>query len=165
MLRQMIRGATPLSQATRLANRQSVRAYSSGPSSSNSFLERAQQLGTQAAKSAERLLGTWSEPIMYNLRVAGSLAKQVYISEKLAPPTQLSTWVNAYREMFANVSSPHWWTQTLPGGQWRRVALYGVEAVGIFAIGEIVCELLTQIGKRSLIGYKINTHGQDAGHH
>lgn len=143
MLRQMIRGATPLSQASRLASRQSVRAYSSAPSSGNGMMERAQQMGSQIAKSAERLLGGWSEPIMYNLRVAGSLLKQVYITEKLAPPTNASVWASAYRQMFANVSNLSWWTHTLPAGEWRRVLLYGTEAVGIFAIGEIVRLSLT----------------------
>lgn len=141
MLRQMIRGATPLSQASRLATRQTVRSYSTAPNQGNALMERAQQFGSQVAKTAERLLGRYSEPIMYNLRVAGSLLKQVYIAEKLTPPTQLSTWAAAYRQMFANVTNPSWWTHTLPGGEWRRVALYGTEAVGIFAIGEIVCDL------------------------
>lgn len=136
--RQMIRGATSMSQATRLAGRQSARTYATAPGQGNALMERAQQIGTSVAKAAERALGSYAEPIMYNLRVAGSLAKQVYISEKLAPPTSFQTWVSAYRQIFQNLSSASWWTHTLPAGQWRRVAVYGVEAVGIFTIGEMV---------------------------
>ncbi|WFD43363.1 hypothetical protein MPSI1_002024 [Malassezia psittaci] len=156
----MIRNVAQVARVSRMTKLPSARAYSTSPTpnSTNGMMERAQQIGSSIAKTAERMLGRYSEPIMYNLRVAGSLMKQVYIAEKLAPPTNLGTWTAAYRQMFANATNPSWWTHTLPAGEWRRVALYGTEAVGLFAIGEI-------IGKRSLIGYKLTTQGKDHSSH
>lgn len=95
---------------------------------------------------------------MYNAKVAGALAKQVYISEKLAPPSSVSAVVSAYKKIIQSVSSPTWWSHTMPAGDWKKVALYGTEALGLFSIGEI-------IGKRRIIGYSIDTHGADPHHH
>ena len=80
----------------------------------------------------------YAEPIVYNLKVAGSLAKQVYIAEKLAPPTSVSQITSAYRQIWECVSKPSYWMNSLPSGEWKKVAVYGVEAIGIFSIGEIV---------------------------
>ncbi|WFD26062.1 hypothetical protein MNAN1_001037 [Malassezia nana] len=146
-----------LPQATRLL-RQPVRGYATSPTAAKGLAERAQQLGQSVAKAAERALGSYAEPIVYNLKVAGSLAKQVYIAEKLAPPTSLSQIASAYRQIWTTVSNPSWWTHSLPGGDWRHVLVYGVEAVGIFSIGEM-------IGKRRIVGYKINEWDADSEHH
>ena len=111
------------------------------------------------------------------MRVAGSLAKQVYIAEKLAPPTSVSQVTSAYQQIWSSISKASWWTHSLPAGEWRKIAVYGVEAVGIFSIGEIVREAAfaviwhakeltpVQIGKRSLVGYKIKEHAGAHGHH
>ncbi|PKI84324.1 hypothetical protein MVES_001627 [Malassezia vespertilionis] len=106
-------------RSTQSASRVSARSYSSAPNAGPSMIERLQQAGSSFAKTAERSLGSYSEPIMYNLRVAGSFLKQVYISEKLAPPMHLKNWTDAYRQIWQDVSSHKWWTQTLPSGQWR----------------------------------------------
>lgn len=152
-------------QATRLV-RQPVRGYATTPNAAKGLAERAQQLGLSVAKAAERALGSYAEPIVYNLKVAGSLAKQVYIAEKLAPPTSVSQVVAAYRQIWATVSNPSWWTHSLPSGDWRKVAVYGVEAIGIFSIGEIVrVERSHQIGKRRIVGYKIRECESEKHHH
>lgn len=75
---------------------------------------------------------------MYNLRVTRSLLKQVYIAEKLAPPTNLQVIMNAYKTMWANATNPSYWLNTVPAGDWRKLVVYGVEALGFFSIGEIV---------------------------
>lgn len=147
-----------MSQATRLAHQQSVRGYATTPSQAQGIAQRAQQLGNSVLKVAERALGSYAEPIVYNLKVAGSLAKQVYIAEKLAPPTSVSQITSAYRQIWECVSKPSYWMNSLPSGEWKKVAVYGVEAIGIFSIGEI-------IGKRSIVGYNIKTNGKDHGHH
>lgn len=152
-------------QATRLL-RQPVRGYATAPNAANGLAERAQQLGASIAKVAERALGSYAEPIVYNLKVAGSLAKQVYIAEKLAPPTSLSQIAAAYRQIWTTVSNPSWWTHSLPAGDWRKVMVYGVEALGIFSIGEMVrMHDSHQIGKRKIVGYKIRECESEKHHH
>lgn len=135
MFRQMV-----TSQSSRLARTSMTRGYASqsGNGAVQGLSERAQAIGASVLKVAERALGSYAEPVMYNLKVAGSIAKQVYIAEKLAPPTSLSQIQAAYRQIWACVSKASWWTHSLPAGEWRKVAVYGVEAIGIFSIGEIV---------------------------
>lgn len=134
MYRQMM-----MSQAKRVARMPSVRGYASSTGDfSKGMMERAQSIGSSIARTAERALGKYAEPVTYNLKVAGALAKQVYVTEKLAPPTSLHQITSAYRQIWSCVSNMSWWTHALPGGEWKKVAVYGVEAVGIFAIGEIV---------------------------
>lgn len=92
----------------------------------------------------------YSEPIKYNLSVASSIAKQVYVAEALAPPTSLHSITSAYRQIWSKASDKAYWAQLLTKGDWKRVGIYAVEAYGIFTIGEM-------IGRRSLVGYKLDT--------
>ena len=92
----------------------------------------------------------YSEPIKYNLSVAGSIAKQVYVAESLAPPTSLHTITSAYRQLWSKATDRSYWSQLLTNGDWKKLAIYAVEAYGIFTIGEM-------IGRRSLVGYKIDS--------
>lgn len=115
---------------------------------------------------------------MYHIRVAGSLFKQVYIAEGMAPP-KLQSIQEAYRTMYARAIDTNWWSGVANNGEWKRLALYAVEAYGIFNIGEMVCtsvsppfdeltglrdhaeadsafNLLLQIGRRHLVGYKLD---------
>ena len=87
---------------------------------------------------------------MYNAKVAGALARQVYISEKLTPPTSLSTIASAYKKIIQSVSSPTWWSHTVPAGDWKKLVVYGTEAIGLFSIGEIVRVLLTRSASAAL---------------
>lgn len=138
MYRQMM-----MTQAKRLARMPSARGYATSSSDfSKGLFERAQIVGSSIAQTAERALGKYAEPVRYNLKVVGALAKHVYVSEKLAPPTSLHQVSTAYRQIWECVSNLSWWTHVLPGGEWKKVAVYGVEAVGIFAIGEIVRMLM-----------------------
>lgn len=84
----------------------------------------------------------YSEPIKYNLKVAGSIAKQVYVAEGLAPPTSVSTISSAYRTIWSRVTDASYWAQLLTKGEWKRVGIYAVEAYGIFTIGEMVRRIL-----------------------
>ena len=130
-----------MSQATRRMQAQGARGYASASGDfAKNMTQRAQALGTSVFQAAERALGSYAEPIIYNLRVAGSLAKQVYIAEKLAPPTSVSQVTSAYQQIWSSISKASWWAHSLPAGEWRKIAVYGVEAVGIFSIGEIVRE-------------------------
>ena len=75
---------------------------------------------------------------MYNLRVAGSLFKQVYIAEGLAPPRSLQVIQDAYKTMYARAIDANWWTNLAKSGEWQKTAIYAIEAYGIFHIGQMV---------------------------
>mgnify|MGYP001508361819 FL=1 len=98
MFRQMV-----TSQSSRLARTSLTRGYASqsGNGAVQGLSERAQAIGASVLKVAERALGSYAEPVMYTLKVAGSIAKQVYIAEKLAPPTSLSQIQPAYPQLWA----------------------------------------------------------------
>ena len=76
----------------------------------------------------------YREPLMYNLSVARELLKQVYVAERLAPPTSLSTITSAYQTLWARASNPGYWREILKNGEWQRVGVYAVEAYGIFKV-------------------------------
>ncbi|KAJ9108782.1 hypothetical protein QFC21_000102 [Naganishia friedmannii] len=108
----------------------------------------AKRVAGPVGDSMGRLLGGYREPIVYNWKVFTSLCRQVYIAEKLAPPTSLSTWVHAYAQIWSRATSPAYYKKIAQTGEWSKVAVYGLEAYGIFKIGEI-------IGRRNLVGYKL----------
>lgn len=82
--------------------------------------------------------GALSDTIYYNLRVAGSLFKQVYIAEGLAPPTNVNTLREAYSTLYKRAIDGSYWSKVANNGEWKKIAIYGVEALGIFTIGEMV---------------------------
>ncbi|SAM76056.1 related to ATP20-subunit G of mitochondrial F1F0-ATP Synthase [Ustilago bromivora] len=139
-------------------SRASAGAPEKASSAINDITKKAQELGGPALKRVEGLLGGYSEPIKYNLSVASNIAKQVYVAEGLAPPTSLNTILSAYRQIWSKASDKGYWAQLLTKGDWKRVGIYAVEAYGIFTIGEM-------IGRRSLVGYKIDTSKHAHGHH
>lgn len=81
---------------------------------------------------------TWGvgyrEPIMYNLAVARELAKQVYVAERLAPPTSLGTVANAYSTLWSRASNMSYWQDLARTGEWKKVGVYGLEAYGIYKV-------------------------------
>ncbi|KAI0058784.1 hypothetical protein BV25DRAFT_1810239 [Artomyces pyxidatus] len=94
------------------------------------------------------LLGAYRQPLEYNFHVARELLKQVYVAERLQPPTSLAQVQSAYASIWQRASSPAYWREIARTGEWQRVGVYAVEAYGIYKIGEI-------IGRRSLVGYKL----------
>jgi len=116
----------------------------------------AQRLLASAGKAlgplgerAAGLLGSYRQPLLYNAEVARELLKQVYIAERLQPPTSFATITDAYTVLCARAKNPQYWRDLLKTGEWTRVALYGLEAYTIFKVGEI-------IGRRHLIGYNLH---------
>ena len=74
---------------------------------------------------AYHLLHTaYKDPLVYNFKVFTSLARQVYIAEKLAPPTNLNTWINAYTKIWSSAVSPNYWKGIAQNGQWAKVGVY-----------------------------------------
>ncbi|KAF5342392.1 hypothetical protein D9611_001125 [Ephemerocybe angulata] len=98
-------------------------------------------------EKAGQLLGSYKEPLVYNAAVAREVVKQIYHAERLSPPS-LATVREAYAELWSQVSNPAALRQLVQSGQLAQVGIYGLQAYGIFKIGEI-------IGRRSLVGYKI----------
>ncbi|GAA6037214.1 hypothetical protein JCM8097_008624 [Rhodosporidiobolus ruineniae] len=125
--------------------------------------ESAQQKATQAAQQAQQkasqalssvsqtagnLLGAYKEPVLYNAAVAKELAKQVYVAEKLAPPSfaQVSYTFRQFAQQAPHLS---FWQKLYESGEYKRWLLYAVEAYGIFTIGEM-------IGRRHVVGYELD---------
>ena len=71
---------------------------------------------------------------MYNLSVAREVLKQVYVAERLAPPTSFSTVTSAYQTLWARASNPGYWREILKNGEWQQVGVYALEAYGIFKV-------------------------------
>ena len=65
----------------------------------------------------------YKDPIVYNFKVLASLARQVYIAEKMAPPTNLSAYVNSYANIWSNAVSPNFWKGLAQNGQWAKVGV------------------------------------------
>lgn len=127
---------------------------------STSTQQRAQESLTKALECAKKtltpvgdrvgvLLGSYRQPLLYNLSVSRELLKQIYIAENLAPPRSLSTVLDAYSTLWARVRDTGYWRTIFSNGEWARVGVYAVEAYGIFKIGEI-------LGRRSLVGYDLH---------
>ncbi|CAO1635431.1 unnamed protein product [Sympodiomycopsis kandeliae] len=119
-------------------------------------LEKAKQFGQTVGQKAQPYVGSYADPLIYNLKVIGNIAKQVYIAESLAPPKSVATIVDSYKTFYSRAINKEYYQRLLKTGEWKKVAIYGLEAYGIFSIGEM-------IGRRSLIGYDLQKHGDD--HH
>jgi hypothetical protein len=91
----------------------------------------------------------YRQPLLYNLAVTREFLKQIYTAERLAPPTSLSQITAVYKQLYSNAISIPFWRELWTSGQWTKVAIYGLEAYGIFHIGEM-------IGRRHIIGYKLD---------
>jgi len=115
----------------------------------NKALESARKIGGQVGEKFGSLLGSYRQPLLYNLAVAREVLKQVYIRESLAPPTSVSALTNTYSTLWARARDPAYWREIARTGEWARVGIYGLEAYFVFHIGEM-------IGRRSLVGYKLD---------
>ncbi|KAG7090333.1 hypothetical protein E1B28_009453 [Marasmius oreades] len=95
------------------------------------------------------LLGSYKQPVFYNLAVARELVKHVYRAESLSPPTSIDTVRSAYQTLWSRASSREYWVNAIRSGEIARIGVYAVEAYGLYKIGEI-------IGRRSLVGYNLH---------
>jgi F-type H+-transporting ATPase subunit g len=89
-----------------------------------------------------------TDSLTYNLKVAGSIMKQVYIAEGLAPPKSLNILQDAYKTMYSRAIDANYWSKMVNNGEWKKFALYAVEVYGIFNIGEMVSLLKEGMGRR-----------------
>ncbi|KAI5122514.1 hypothetical protein M0805_005242 [Coniferiporia weirii] len=112
-------------------------------------LEAAKKASGGVGERVGNLFGSYREPLLYNLSVGRELLKQVYLAERLQPPTSLGAVTSVYQSLWQRASSPAYWREILRTGEYKRVGVYALEAYGIFKIGEIV-------GRRHLVGYELD---------
>ncbi|KAH9955922.1 hypothetical protein BC827DRAFT_1140405 [Russula dissimulans] len=161
-LRSLLRTAAP----RRLASTSSSSSSSSVETAASTAQKKAQDaLGTASATAVRAgayarsalgplgarlsgLLGSYQQPVKYNLSVAREVFKQVYTAERLQPPTSLGAVLGTYSTLWARARSLGYWREVVRSGEYPRLGVYALEAYGIFKIGEIV-------GRRSLVGYNV----------
>ena len=80
------------------------------------------------------LFVAYREPLLYNFAVAREFLKQVYVAERLQPPTSLSTLQSAYSTLWSRATNPAYWRELVRSGEWAKVGVYAVEAYGIFKV-------------------------------
>ena len=81
-----------------------------------------------------RLSAGYREPLLYNVSVVREFLKQVYVAERLQPPTSFTTVSNAYSAIWARVRNPAYFREIVQSGEWAKVGVYAVEAYGIFKV-------------------------------
>ncbi|TDL25561.1 hypothetical protein BD410DRAFT_717704 [Rickenella mellea] len=134
---------------TEAAQKKAQDALASAQVTAQKALDGAKKIGGSLGERIGSMLGSYRQPLTYNLSVGRELLKQVYIAERLQPPTSLSQFTNAYSTIWSRASNPSYWREVVKNGQWAKIGIYGLEAYGIFKIGEI-------IGRRHLVGYSLN---------
>lgn len=119
----------------------------------------------------------YRQPLIYNAEVARELLKQVYIAERLQPPSSFAAITDAYSILWGRAKNPQYWRDLLTTGEWARVAVYAVEAYTVFKVSSsfsfsIILPFFLSfwfhdadsvrkqvgeiIGRRHLIGYKLH---------
>ncbi|QRV89744.1 F1F0-ATP synthase G subunit [Ceratobasidium sp. AG-Ba] len=134
---------------TQSAQESAQQALNAAQKQAEKALEMSKQIGGKVGERVGGWMGAYREPVTYNLAVARAFLRQVYIAEKLAPPTSAEAFTTAYRTLYEHARNPEYWKGIARSGEWARVALYGIEAYGIFHIGQM-------IGRRHIVGYKLN---------
>jgi F-type H+-transporting ATPase subunit g len=84
---------------------------------------------------------------VYNLSVARELMKQVYVAERLAPPS-LGAVQSAYSTLFSRAANPAYWAELINTGGWTKVAVYGLEAYGIYKVRDYTCFVVYVLTRR-----------------
>jgi len=137
------------STSTENAQKKAQDALGSAQKNAEKLWETTKKLLGPLGERAGTMLGSYRQPLTYNFNVARELLKQVYIAERLQPPTSLHTITDAYSTMWGRARNPAYWREIMRTGEWANVGIYAVEAYGIFKIGEI-------LGRRSLVGYNLD---------
>ncbi|CDZ96617.1 Mitochondrial F1F0-ATP synthase, subunit g/ATP20 [Phaffia rhodozyma] len=125
------------------------KAAKSAQSAMDSVVKVAGPTGTKIINK----IAPYQSKLIYNIRVAGELAKQVYIGQKLAPPTSVGEVTSAWANAVGKATDKNYWFGISKNGQWTTLGLYGLQAYGLFSIGEM-------IGRRSIVGYNLDTHSE-----
>ncbi|RDB20874.1 ATP synthase subunit g, mitochondrial [Hypsizygus marmoreus] len=123
-------------------------ALASAQQTAGRVWESTKKLWEPAGQKFGQLLGSYKQPLQYNLAVTREVLKQIYVAEGLQPPT-LAAVREAYATIWTRAISPAYWRGIAQSGELVKVGIYGVEAYTIFKVGEIV-------GRRSLVGYDLH---------
>ncbi|KAJ2921586.1 hypothetical protein H1R20_g15508, partial [Candolleomyces eurysporus] len=135
---------------TEAAQKKAQETLATAQVSAEKFLASAKKFLGPVGEKAGQLLGSYKEPLFYNLAVAKEVVKHVYHAERLQPPS-LSTFKEVYQSLWSQVTNPAALRSFAQSGQVAQVGIYGLQAYGLFKIGEIV-------GRRQLIGYPSSSH-------
>ncbi|CAL1715929.1 unnamed protein product [Somion occarium] len=140
--------STPGGSTTETAQKKAEDALATAQKYAGQAVEVGKKFLGPVGERIGNMLGAYRQPLLYNFSVAREFLKQVYIAERLQPPTSMSTITNAYTALWSRARNPAYWREIVRTGEWRKVGIYAVEAYGIFKVGEI-------IGRRSFVGYKV----------
>ncbi|KDR72148.1 hypothetical protein GALMADRAFT_74382 [Galerina marginata CBS 339.88] len=135
------------SSTTEASQKKAQDALATAQKNASKFYESAKRFLEPAGEKVGNLLGSYKQPLLYNLSVTREVLKQIYVKEGLQPPN-FATVKAAYSNLWSQVANPALVGNLVKSGEIGRVGIYGLQAYGIFKIGEIV-------GRRSVIGYNI----------
>ncbi|KIK50894.1 hypothetical protein GYMLUDRAFT_234429 [Collybiopsis luxurians FD-317 M1] len=138
-------GSNPQVEA---AQKKAQEVLSSTQQTASKAFDSAKKMAGPLGETAANLLGSYQQPVLYNLAVFREIVKHVYRAEGLSPPS-VETVRSAYKTLWSNATSVAFWQKAVNSGEILRIGIYGLEAYGIFKIGEMV-------GRRSIIGYKLD---------
>ncbi|KAF5341348.1 hypothetical protein D9758_016807 [Tetrapyrgos nigripes] len=130
------------------AQKKAQEALASAQQTAGRVLDGAKKVAGPLGERVGSMLGSYRQPITYNLSVFREICKYIYRTEKLSPPS-VATVRSAYETMWARAINRDFWSGAVRSGDIARIGVYAVEAYGIFKIGEI-------LGRRSLVGYNVN---------
>ena len=75
----------------------------------------------------------YREPLAYNFAVFREVLKQVYIAERLQPPS-LASFQSVYATLWSRATSAQYLRELVQSGDLAKVGIYAVEAYGIFKV-------------------------------
>lgn len=99
------------------------------------------------------IIPAYREPLVYNFQVAREFLKQVYVAERLQPPTSLSTIQNAYSTIWSRASNPSYWREIFRTGEYAKIGVYALEAYGIYKVRTFTFTSQVSSLRRWLIWY------------
>ncbi|KAF7966735.1 hypothetical protein HWV62_37259 [Athelia sp. TMB] len=120
------------STSTETAQKKAQDALGGAQKSAEQLWASAKKLLGPVGEKAGNMLGSYRDPLVYNVKVTRELLKQVYLAERLQPPTSLSTIQSAYKTIWTRASNPAYWREAAKTGELAKVGVYAVEAYGIF---------------------------------
>lgn len=88
------------------------------------------------------------EPITYWSKVTGQLVKQVYLKEKMSPPS-MTEFESVYKSLYKSLSTGEFVSaaRNMNAKQVVQLSADGLIIYGFFVFGEMV-------GRRNVVGYK-----------
>ncbi|KAF9551890.1 hypothetical protein CPC08DRAFT_714983 [Agrocybe pediades] len=114
----------------------------------SSSTEATQKKAQDALAAAQKNAGKFLDGAKKFLEPLGDKVGQLLDIKGLQPPT-LDAFKSAHGSLWSQISNPGLVANFVKSGKLGRVGVYGLQAYGIFKIGEI-------IGRRHVVGYKLN---------